>query len=600
MKKKPHQNILQPLTTNLPLRLGEKKAETLHLWDRLGNGAVTLWDEPLHLTAGAPPADVLTSETPLLRYLHQRRQEPEVGQSVPLSAAVHLLLPHRYTLQLLSFGAAAEPAAERLSLRADSWTKTAAALAGKIPDRQRPVVLSINDSGLLIIAADNRRDLISIAKRALHSHTPLKTERAPAEDTLLTLLPALRLMMHETAHAAPVLKVLPRRRALTPPQRKRFERMWTALGNPPPAVFPEGPVGDNTLTTFHKTAQRYREKHLGPPQVVYVPAVGFICAGATPAAAALLRAQTAETAGAAVSAGNITAKPPRFDIWETLPRIPETPASPVNGKIAIVTGAAQGFGAGIAAGLFDRGANVIIADLNQAKGNAFADELNRRGQANEALFVKADVSRGASVDAMVARAVAAFGGLDTYISNAGILRAGGLDDMDEDTFQLMTKVNYSAYFLGAKAAARVFKRQAAYGDTYPTDIIQINSKSGLKGSNKNFAYAGSKFGGIGLTQSFALELVPYGVKVNSICPGNFFDGPLWSDPERGLFVQYLKAGKVPGAQTIADVKTHYESQVPMKRGCGADDVMTAILYLIQQLYETGQAVPVTGGQNMLK
>jgi len=143
------------------------------------------------------------------------------------------------------------------------------------------------------------------------------------------------------------------------------------------------------------------------------------------------------------------------------------------------------------------------------------------------------------------------------------------------------------------------KLQAKYQPEHFTDIIQINSKSGLKGSNKNFAYAGGKFGGIGLTQSFAIELMPYRIKVNSVCPGNLFDGPLWSDPENGLFVQYLRAGKVPGAKTIADVKRFYEAQVPANRGCTVNDVMKAIYYIIDQEYETGQAVPVTGGQNML-
>ena len=135
---------------------------------------------------------------------------------------------------------------------------------------------------------------------------------------------------------------------------------------------------------------------------------------------------------------------------------------------------------------------------------------------------------------------------------------------------------------------------------YFSDIIQINSKSGLEGSNRNFAYAGGKFGSIGLTQSFALELVDDHIKVNAVCPGNYFEGPLWSDPDKGLFAQYLRANKVPGARTIEDVKRFYESKVPMKRGCSVRDVALAVLYLIEQNYETGQAVPVTGGQVMLR
>jgi sorbitol-6-phosphate 2-dehydrogenase len=97
-----------------------------------------------------------------------------------------------------------------------------------------------------------------------------------------------------------------------------------------------------------------------------------------------------------------------------------------------------------------------------------------------------------------------------------------------------------------------------------------------------------------------MELVEDHVKVNAICPGNFFDGPLWSNPKTGLFIQYLTTGKVPGAKTIADVRAFYEAKVPMGRGCTTPDVMRAVYYLVDQLYETGQALPVTGGQVMLK
>ncbi len=272
----------------------------------------------------------------------------------------------------------------------------------------------------------------------------------------------------------------------------------------------------------------------------------------------------------------------------------------VAGKIVIVTGAAQGFGQGIAESLFTEDANVVIADLNEVKGIELANALNTNKSGNRAFFVKCDVSDAKSVEQMIEATVNHFGGLDLLISNAGILRAGGLDEMTPETFDLMTRVNYNGFFHCARAGAPVMKLQWEMNPAHFSDIIQINSKSGLKGSNKNFAYAGAKFGGIGLVQSFALELMPFRVKVNAICPGNFFEGPLWSDPDNGLFVQYLNAGKIPGAKTVEDVKNHYEAQVPAGRGCRVKDVVRAILYAVEQEYETGQAIPVTGGQEMLR
>ena len=186
-----------------------------------------------------------------------------------------------------------------------------------------------------------------------------------------------------------------------------------------------------------------------------------------------------------------------------------------------------------------------------------------------------------------------------FVGNAGVLRAGGLEEMTPENFEFVTKINYNAYFYCAQAASRVMKLQNKYAENNFGDIIQINSKSGLRGSKANFAYAGGKFGGVGLTQSFALELAPFRIKVNAVCPGNFYEGPLWSNPENGLFLQYLHAGKVPGAKTVEDVRAFYMAQVPMRKGTGPEDVTKAVLYLIEQTCETGQALPVTGGQVML-
>jgi rhamnose utilization protein RhaD (predicted bifunctional aldolase and dehydrogenase)/NAD(P)-dependent dehydrogenase (short-subunit alcohol dehydrogenase family) len=273
--------------------------------------------------------------------------------------------------------------------------------------------------------------------------------------------------------------------------------------------------------------------------------------------------------------------------------------SKLNNKIVIVTGGAQGFGAGIAESLFKLKLNVVIADLNDDTGIELVKSLSSGKTSNKAVFIKADVSDPESVKNLILATVREFGGLDLMVSNAGILRAGGLDEMEPETFAKTTEVNYNGYFHCAKYASEVMKLQNNEKPDYFTDIIQINSKSGLRGSNRNFAYSGAKFGGIGLTQSFAMELAPNKIKVNSICPGNFYEGPLWSDPHNGLFVQYLKTGKVPGAKNIDDVRKFYEDQVPMKRGCRLEDVMKALLYIVDQEYETGQAVPVTGGQVML-
>lgn len=271
----------------------------------------------------------------------------------------------------------------------------------------------------------------------------------------------------------------------------------------------------------------------------------------------------------------------------------------VEGRTIVVTGAAQGFGEGIARELMREGANIVVADLNESMGTRTAESLSADGKNNRAIFVKTNVADMDSLQELMKQTICAFGALDVFVSNAGVLRAGGLEDMTPENFSFVTNINYNAYFYCAKVASHIMKIETAADPDYFADIVQVNSKSGLRGSKANFAYAGGKFGGIGLTQSFALELAPFRVKVNSICPGNFYDGPLWSNPENGLFMQYLAAGKVPGAKTVQDVKDYYLSQVPMRKGCNPADVTKAILYAIEQTGETGQAIPVTGGQIML-
>jgi sorbitol-6-phosphate 2-dehydrogenase len=124
-------------------------------------------------------------------------------------------------------------------------------------------------------------------------------------------------------------------------------------------------------------------------------------------------------------------------------------------------------------------------------------------------------------------------------------------------------------------------------------ILQINSKSGKKGSFRNSAYAASKFGGIGLTQSIALDLAPHNIRVNAICPGNLLDGTLW---QQSLYEQYARNQGI----SAEDVRRKYEAQVPLGRGCTYEDVCNVVAFLAsdEASYMTGQAINVTGGQEM--
>jgi len=339
------------------------------------------------------------------------------------------------------------------------------------------------------------------------------------------------------------------------------------------------------------------------PKVVCVPGKALFAAGnnangaATTMALAYDAARVERLAGAFGGANYLSDKHRSFiENWEVesyRSKVAAGSGKALTGKVAIVTGGAQGFGYGIAEVLAAAGADVVIADMNVEGANAAAAKLGAGASG-----VAVNIADEDSVAAMVQQVVKTYGGADLFVANAGVLRAGSVKTLSKKDWDFVTNINYSGYFLCVKHIAPVMALQNSASGAW-CDIVQVNSKSGLVGSNRNGAYAGSKFGTIGLTQSFALELVADRIKVNSVCPGNFFDGPLWSDPEKGLFVQYLNAGKVPGAKTVADVKEFYEKQIPMHRGCLPCDVAKAIIYAVEQLYETGQAIPVSGGQVML-
>jgi NAD(P)-dependent dehydrogenase (short-subunit alcohol dehydrogenase family)/rhamnose utilization protein RhaD (predicted bifunctional aldolase and dehydrogenase) len=583
--------------------------------------------------------DVMERENQIKNDLLKARVYPEKGQRPSVETSLHDLIAFRFVVHTHSTkvnGLMCSVNAERLTtaLFGDTvvyvpYVDPGYILFKEVETRinayrtrtgKEPKVILLQNHGIFVAAdttAEIREiytDVISLLDGAIGEIAPAET--LPIDPVAAKIVPAIRMML--SGNGLKTLKVINNSYY---EQFLSSEREFRKIALP---FIPDGIVYCNSsfiyteysgnvdalLNVLSGKIKTYTETQPKAPKVICIKGIGCILANDNAQAVATLEDVMMDTCLISLYSEKFGGQSPMtpeqvqfIDTWEVEQYRSAiamgSTAGRVDKKIAVVTGGAQGFGAGIVENLMQNGANVVIADLNEELGVKFAESLNGGKGKNKAYFVKADVSNAASVENLVFQTVCEFGGLDIFISNAGILRAGGLEEMTPETFELMTKVNYSAYFLCAKYASAVMKLQNKFKTDHFTDIIQINSKSGLKGSNRNFAYAGGKFGGIGLTQSFALELMPAKIKVNSVCPGNFFDGPLWADPENGLFVQYLRAGKVPGAKTIEDVKHFYEAQVPAGRGCTPLDVMRAVYYIIEQEYETGQAVPVTGGQNML-
>ena len=250
-------------------------------------------------------------------------------------------------------------------------------------------------------------------------------------------------------------------------------------------------------------------------------------------------------------------------------------------KVAVVTGASQGLGEALAKRLSDEGCKVAVCDVNFEGAKKVASSLK------DAIAIAVDVTNFEQLQQASKTVIDKWGKVDILISNAAIVKSGDINSLSAQAFALVTNINLNGYFNTVKAFAPYMLQQGK------GSIIQINSKSGRKGSFKNGAYAASKFGGVGLTQSLALEFAESGVRVNCICPGNLLNSPLWVN---SLFKQYAQNQGI----TEEQVREKYINQVPMKRSCEYEDIANAMVFLAsdQSSYMTGQAINVTGGQQM--
>lgn len=256
----------------------------------------------------------------------------------------------------------------------------------------------------------------------------------------------------------------------------------------------------------------------------------------------------------------------------------------LEGKVAMVTGAGQGIGRGIALSLAQEGAHVVVNDIVWDTAQATAEEVKRLGR--RSLAVQADVSQSTQVSELVDRASEEFDAVHILINNAGIAVPAFITELSEETWDRTLRINLKSMFLCSKAVAPLMMEQG-YGK-----IVNLSSKSGKKGGLWLTAYCASKFGVIGFTQSLALDLAPYGINVNAICPGTVYT-PLWDNVLKDAYARKLNIDP-------EEVRDYYSSKIPLGREVTMQEIGNVVVFLCsdESSYMTGQAINITGGQEM--
>jgi len=244
----------------------------------------------------------------------------------------------------------------------------------------------------------------------------------------------------------------------------------------------------------------------------------------------------------------------------------------LNGKIALVTGAAQGIGRDIALALATDGADVAICDVNLEAAQKTASDIEAKGR--KSLALKANVASSAEVIAMIDQVVEKFGRIDILVNNAGITRDGLILRMKEEDWDLVLSINLKGSFLCTKAALKYMSKQRG------GNIINIASIVGAMGNAGQANYVASKAGLIGLTKTIAREYANRGITANAVAPG-FIDTAM--------------------TQALSEnVRTELAKQIPLGKLGTPEDVANAVRFLASPWasYITGQVIHVNGGMYM--
>jgi NAD(P)-dependent dehydrogenase (short-subunit alcohol dehydrogenase family) len=242
-------------------------------------------------------------------------------------------------------------------------------------------------------------------------------------------------------------------------------------------------------------------------------------------------------------------------------------------QVALITGGGNGMGRATALRFAREGARVVVADIESENAARVAGEIRAGG--GDALDVFVDVSQRESVEALVARAVEKYQRIDVLCAIAGI--AGGIPflEMDDARWNRMLAVNLTGVFLCGQIVARQMVQQGTGGK-----IVNMSSTNGLVGEADFAHYNAAKFGVVGLTMTMAIELAPYNIRVNAVCPG--------------LIQTRLSAEVFENAAAAEE----YKKKIPMRRFATADEVAGSFLFLASDdaSFITGTTLVVDGGQ----
>ncbi|QVJ96347.1 sorbitol-6-phosphate dehydrogenase [Mycoplasma mycoides subsp. capri] len=250
-------------------------------------------------------------------------------------------------------------------------------------------------------------------------------------------------------------------------------------------------------------------------------------------------------------------------------------------KVAIIAGGAKSLGKFLALGLDKNNYQVVVLDLNKKR----LDQLKEENHQIDTFVC--DLTNEKDVINVFEQIELKYKTIDTLVYNAGWAKSAKITSFEYQDFITSLKINLDGYFLTAKQAAKIMIKNNTKGN-----IIQINSKSGRVGSKYNSGYSAAKFGGVGLTQSLALDLAEHNIRVNSLMLGNLLDSEMFES----LIPQYAKKLNIKESE----VKQYYINKVPLKRGCSFEDVLNVLLFYISEKasYCTGQSINITGGQVM--